>query len=289
MSPESLMTDYFDPPLKTAEAMRYAQERRGRYIPPLMFGLLALMIVTLTVVLMFAAGETDNTTLYVGNGVILSFFAAWIVLMAVQRAWPNLRHRSAVQDLKNGGAQLHWRYAPEEWQRFAEQEYRRDRAIAGRSLPFWQAVLSGVIMAVIMSGVMLMANEDTVSRGGPSIPLPVLILVPTAAILLPIMLTMLIKFTTYLNDRSAYRTRRRNRDIYINRKGVYGMPAGYMSMMPKKSRFFIDDTAHIPVLVAISTRMVMTRHGSFPMNTAERIPIPQGHENEARLFSGENN
>ena len=183
---------------------------------------------------------------------------------------PFARTRAAtIACLFDGGYLARWRYETGEWERFIAQEHRRNRRLLGGAM----LVLLGALLLV---GIFYLLP-------GPSPQITDVIW------LLFLGVALLVALAYNIGSPTTYARRQGKTDeTYIGAQGVY-RPSGYFALhtrMRKLQRVTVraGDPA---VLVFVFRQMLIIFPNPFPtwITTEMRVPIPFGHEDEARALA----
>jgi hypothetical protein len=138
------------------------------------------------------------------------------------------------------------------------------------------------MFGVFVTGMMLFVNRSEAGPDGAgAVPPAAVALTGGIAFALPIVVTALQIFNFMLGDRAAAQARRSVPEIYLNRHGVDGVPAGYFAFTPNKTKLSVIEDGGFRILRVAVQHDVQTRFGRYPLTKVERILIPHGCDDEA--------
>jgi hypothetical protein len=194
----------------------------------------------------------------------LASLAGLVALVPFARA-----RAAAIARLIDGGYLARWRYEAGEWERFIAQEHRRNRQILGRAM-------------LLLVGVVVLVGIFSLLPGpSPQITDMIWLLFLGAA--------LLVALAYNVGSPTTYARRQGKTDeTYIGAIGVY-RPSGYLALytrMRKLHRVTVR-SGDPAVLVFVFRQMLIIFPNPFPtwVTTEIRMPIPFGHEDEARVVA----
>lgn len=276
-----------DQPMKQRQALLLLSERRQRNFPIVMaLGLLAIPFVFVTVA-MPLLWPVDLWFVIAMDVTFVAIFILWRAYVGIGD-WINAtRTRPNIKRLLAGETLIHWTYSADELQRFAEQEYRRDRRISGAFMPFWTTFFGSLIFAVMVGGVMLLVNSSESSSGssGGAIPGEAVALAAAVAFAIPFFYMAFQWITMFLGDRKVAAERRNTLEIRLNASGLLGAPGGYIPLDPEKLTFSVAVEDGMPLLLVKWEQALTGRMFNLTVNKVERVLIPRGREEEAQALA----
>lgn len=257
--------------------------RRGRGVSSVLVLLILAVPAAFVTILLPAITPTETWYIAAVDTTLISIFLIWRLIVLTGNALRQMQARPNIARMVGGDHLIHWLYSPEEWQRFAEIEYRRDREVSQSFITLRQGVIGSILFGGLVTGVLLAINASEAAKPGgrPPYPADALLLIIPLAVGMPLAITVFQIVSLYLGDRrSDYQRRRRVPEIYVNQQGVNGLPTGYMPLPARNTRVTVN--ADESVIEIEITKIYYSKGGAYPQVKVERLLIPQGKEAEAR-------
>lgn len=260
--------------------------RRGRSFSPLLVVLLLALPASIVTFGFPALVPTETWYALTIDITLISLFVVWWLFILIGKSARRIQAQPNIRRLLSDDYLLHWQYNVEEWERFAAHEYRRDRCLSRSFTSLREGVIGSVLFGSLVTAVLLLINSSEASKPGGHAPYPPQALALTLPIAfgLPLLVTVLQILNLYLGDQRMHQQRRRLPEIYLNDKGIYGLPGGYLALPPKNTKISLE-TGDLPILLISMTTMTSSKAGRHPRTVIERLLIPHGHEAEAQQFA----
>lgn len=275
-------------PLKQREALALMSQRRPRDFPMILaLALLAIPVVLVTVA-MPLLWEVELWYVLIMDLAFVAVFLIWRASIAIGKGFGALRSRSNIQRLQAGDTLIRWTYSADEWQRFAAHEYRRDRQISAAFMPLWSTLLSSLVFAGFVAGVMLFVNssESSATGSGDVIPPAAIAGLAALAFAIPLFYKAVQSANLFLGDRQRAAERTSPPEILLNANGLLGAPGGYLALEPDEVAFDTVEEDGMPLLLIHWRQTLSGRVFNLSVTRVERLLIPRGREADVQALVG---
>jgi hypothetical protein len=202
---------------------------------------------------------------------IIGGVATVLVLIAI--ALTVIWERRNIRRLFEKPLWAEWRYAPDEWQRIAQEKLDADRKLfkPGYNL------LIGPILGGFIAGIAILVVKD------PEVT-PILVVVAGVITAIFIVSGLIVPVVMLSNRQARYRKRLRVESprLYIGAMGVYHETDGFTSLA-RLGDVAIEYTNSVPVALTFQVYEQVGHYGSYLR--AAPIEIPKGREAEAETLA----
>jgi len=264
------------PPYSRTQKLVMLTSRRGRGLSPLLALLILAVPIAFMTFVLPPAGSTPLWFIVAVNTTLVSIFVIWRLTILAGKALRHMQARPNIARMLAGDYLLHLQYDAQEWERFAESEQQRDRDISRGFVTLRDGAIGSILFGGLVTGTLLAVTITETAKPGGKAPYPAnfLLLFIAVAVVLPIALTLFLRANLQLGDRhSDHQRRKRVPEIFLNRKGVYGLPGGYMALPAKRTKIRLEPGELFMLEVQVTT-MSYSKNGAFPQLRVERLLIP---------------
>ncbi len=232
--------------------------------------ILALLVLALLLALVLLATDAGPLATLLSLILAASLFLLWIIGLLGGR-----QYERDAENMQAGRYLVRWRFSPSEWEHIAKSEWLLARKQARREAIMWAVLfpLIAIIPAVIIPFKIY--------------PTGIAVLVIIGLLVGMVLLGSLLALPTYLASNSILTqkpTLGKPRTIYVSELGVYS-PWGYRPIrvlnLKLSSAEIEEGDPSVLVLKSIQWTFADLT-GSYHQRQTIRVPIPRGHEAEAR-------